>query len=149
MRARALLGRPHRPRSAALTAVLLAAGAVAGLAAAPAATAATPAVLAVDVPLAARAGQAVVYFGSLQVQVGDSYTCLSAGDDVTGGNGRIRFTTGFEVTPGTSYGVSAWESKKCDAYIPDWGRNTRSLGGVTVTPTAADVSSGVWRVTIP
>ncbi|MFF4060235.1 hypothetical protein ACFYZ8_31910 [Streptomyces sp. NPDC001668] len=138
----------HTVRSASLAALLALTGATAVVAAptASAASAAPTASLTADVPLAARgAGNSVVYFGSLRIDDGTSVTCLSGwGGRTSGGNGRIIFATDYKITPGTTYGISAWETGNCDA--PGW---TQSLGGVTVKPTAADVSSGVYTVRIP
>ncbi|MFD3501556.1 hypothetical protein ACFWWT_16400 [Streptomyces sp. NPDC058676] len=140
-----------RSRSTVLCALVAVTGATA-LAAAPVATAAPAAanaVLAADVPMTARGeGMSVVWFGSLRIDDGKSVTCLTASNP-SGGDGRIRFTTDYEMTAGVTYGVSAWETGKCSTYIEQTGRWSQSLGGVTVTPTAADVSDGVYEVRIP
>jgi hypothetical protein len=95
--------------------------------------------------MAARgAGNSVVYFGSLRIDDGTSVTCVNTTNASTsGGNGRIIFATNYRVTTGVTYGVSAWETGNCDS------GGGQSLGGVTVKPTAADVSSGVYKVRIP
>lgn len=138
---------------------LLTLAAMASMAAAPSASAAPPASvaataqLAVDAPLWIRnaAGNNQIWFGSLQVKSGDTTTCLTQSNfsDTRIVGGRLRLTTDFPVTLGTSYEFSAWESNLCDAYVPSWGTRTRTLGSVTSTPTADTVSVGVWRVTIP
>lgn len=152
---------------ASAAASVLALATMIGLAAAPSATAATTAAetttaavtaestaqLAIDAPLWIRnaEGNNQIWFGSLQVKSGDTTTCLTQSDfsDTVIVGGRLRLTTDFPVTLGTSYELSAWESNLCDAYVPSWGTRTRTLGGVTATPTADTVSDGVWRVTIP
>ncbi|MER5432401.1 hypothetical protein [Streptomyces sp. NPDC002588] len=144
-------GRTRRKaRSAAVTALLALTGATA-LAAAPAASAAPTASLTVNAPLtAAGAGTSVVWFGSIRIDDGTSVTCLNSDDGaVSGSNGRVVLTTDYKITEGTTYGISAWEGGRCDTYVPQTGRWTQSLGGVTVKPTAADVSSGVYQVRIP
>jgi hypothetical protein len=138
---------------ATLAVALLAVGGTAGLTvtpatAAPATTTATSAVLVADVPLAARgAGTSVVYYGSLRVDDGTTVTCLTG--SVTGANGRVKVTTTYRVTAGTTYGISAWETGQCSVFIPGANRWSQSLGGVTVTPTAGDVAGGTYQVTIP
>ncbi|MEU6227477.1 hypothetical protein [Streptomyces sp. NPDC047042] len=142
-------------RSVGLTALLAVTGATA-LAVAPTASAASTAeaaaptaTLTADVPVFARgAGMSVVAFGSLQIDDGTTVTCINNGSP-SGASPRIIYATTYKVTAGTTYRVSAWESGNCDAYIPQWGARTRSLGGVTVTPSNADVAGGVYRVTIP
>jgi hypothetical protein len=143
-----------RAPSTALAALVAVTGATA-LATAPAATAepaaatASTAVLAADVPMTARGeGMSVVWFGSLRIDDGKTVTCLTASNP-SGGDGRIRFTTDYKITPGVTYGVSAWETARCSAYIEQTGRWSQSLGGVTVKPTAADVADGVYEVRIP
>jgi len=137
-------------RSVALTALLAVTGATA-LVAAPTASAAPTATLTVDVPAQARGeGTSIVSFGSLRIDDGTSVTCISAQEgDISGVYPRVIFGTTYKVTPGTTYGISAWEGAKCDWYDPQWDDWMQSLGGVTVTPTDADVSSGVYRVRIP
>ena len=76
--------------------------------------------------------------------------CLSSDDGtVSGSNGRAVLATDYEITEGTTYGISAWEGGDCDAYVPQTGRWTQSLGGVTIKPTDADVSGSVYQVRIP
>ncbi|KPI03568.1 hypothetical protein OK074_4935 [Actinobacteria bacterium OK074] len=139
-------------RSAGLTALAAVAGAVV-LAVAPTASAASAATatLTANVPIQARgAGTSVVSFGSLQIDDGTTITCISAQEGtISGVSPRVVFGTSYKITAGTTYGISAWEGSKCDWYdaqTDDW---MQSLGGVTVTPTAADVASGVYQVTIP
>lgn len=144
---------------ASAAAVLLTLTAMAGLAAADSAAAApsattaqTTAQLAIDAPLWIRnaAGNNQIWFGSLQVKTGGTTTCLTQSNfiDPRIVGTRLQLTTDFPVTSGTSYEISAWESNLCDAYVPSWGTRTRTLGGVTATPTADTISDGVWRVTI-
>jgi hypothetical protein len=138
-------GRTRRTaRSASLAALLALTGATA-LVAAPTASAATTALTA-NVPMAARgAGMSVVYFGTLRIDDGTSVTCLGARDaDVSGGNGRIVLATDYKITAGTTYDISAWEGGNCGS-----GGGMQSLGGVTVKPTPADFSNGVYTVRIP
>ncbi|MEE1761732.1 MULTISPECIES: hypothetical protein [unclassified Streptomyces] len=132
-------------RSASLAALLALTGATA-LVAAPTASAATTASLTANVPMAARgAGMSVVYFGTLRIDDGTSVTCLGARDaDVSGGNGRIILATDYKITTGATYNISAWEGGNCGS-----GGGMQSLGGVTVKPTAADVSNGTYTVSIP
>lgn len=141
-------GRTRRTaRSVGLTAVLAAASATA-LAAAPAASAASTASLTVTLPGVVIIESAHVYFGSLRIDDGTSVTCISAQEgQISGTLSRVVFGTAYKVTAGHTYGISAWEGAKCHYLDPQWGW-TRSLGGVTVTPTAADVSSGVYQVAI-
>ncbi|MER5430206.1 hypothetical protein [Streptomyces sp. NPDC002588] len=135
-------------RSVGLT-TLLALTSVTALAAAPTASAASTASLTVEVPAQVRGeGTSVVSFGSLRIDDGTSVTCVSD-YDVSGVWPRPVIATDYQVTAGTTYGISAWEGAKCDWDDPATPRRTQSLGGVTVTPTAADVSSGVYRVSIP
>lgn len=127
---------------------------LAGLAAgSPASASSATAQLAIDAPLSIpnAAGNNQIWFGSLQVKTGDTTTCLTQSDFIDPHivNSRLQLTTDYTVTLGTSYEISAWESNLCDAYVPAWGTRTRTLGGVTATPTAAAVSNGVWRVVIP
>lgn len=138
-------GRTRRTARSASLAALLALTGAGALAAAPAASAAPTASLTADVPLAARgAGTSVVYFGSLRIDDGTSVTCVNSTDASTsGGNGRIIFATSYKITAGATYGVSAWETGNCDA------GGAQSLGGVTVQPTAADISNGVYKIRIP
>ncbi|WP_159002132.1 hypothetical protein [Streptomyces sp. NRRL B-3229] len=143
-------------RRAVRSAVLAAALAVVGLVAFTPATAvaATPtasAALAADVPFASKLDNNVVYYGSLQIDNGSSVTCIPASSvnwTLNQTTWRVNFTTRYQVTAGTTYDISAWETGQCSTYVQAWGRWTRALGGVTVTPSAADVSSGVYKVRI-
>ena len=117
----------------------LAAVGVTGLVSAPAASAATATTTVLAVDVAVCKGSACI--NGIRIDDGSSVTCLVAGDqDWAIRNWRGLVTTDYEVTPGTSYGVSAWGRPDCTG---------GSLGGVTVTPTDADLSSGVYWVTIP
>ncbi|MFF4253966.1 hypothetical protein ACFY1L_22450 [Streptomyces sp. NPDC001663] len=143
--------RTRRTARSAYLAALFTLTCATALAVAPTASAAPAASLTADVPLAARgAGTSVVYFGSLRIDDGASVTCLSGmGGDVSVSNGRATFVTDHKITAGVTYGISAWETGNCDAYIPQTGRWAQSLGGITVKPTTADVSGGVYKVRIP
>ena len=66
----------------------------------------------------------------------------------SGGAGRIIFRTNYQVTVGRSYGISAWETTKCDTYLSATGSRSRSLGGVTATPRSGAISDGIWKVRI-
>ena len=150
-----MMNQRSRIRAGTAAASLIALATVAGLAAAPSAAAATTATaqLAIDAPLWIRntAGNNQIWFGSLQVKSGGTTTCLTQNDfsDTRIVNTRLRLTTDYAVTLGTPYEISAWESNLCDAYVPSWGTRTRTLGGVTATPTADAVCDSLWRVTIP
>ncbi|WP_369032252.1 MULTISPECIES: hypothetical protein [Streptomyces] len=149
MRLKHLHGSMRRTaRSVGVTALLAVTSATA-LAAAPAASAASTASLTVEVPAQVRGeGTSIVSFGSLRIDDGTSVTCVSE-YGVSGVWPRPVIATDYQVTAGTTYGISAWEGNKCDWDDPATPRRTQSLGGVTVTPTAADISSGVYRVSIP
>ncbi|MFF3332756.1 hypothetical protein ACFYWX_24885 [Streptomyces sp. NPDC002888] len=81
-------------------------------------------------------------FNGITVNDGTTTTCINAIDGYWGiVDWRYTVLTNYEVTAGKTYTVTGWTYNNCT------GPSTNS--SATVTPTDADIASGVVSVVIP